>query len=110
MQLFHAGDLSDICTPFFALPAEMLLADDFNAKIRDRLVSEVHLSFNNREFDPDSPYHSAALAGLPAGCCWAMTMWRSCSARAIGREIYVIGTGPSLERHFAASGGGARAG
>ena len=56
VQLFYAGDLSDICTPFFALPAEMLLADDFNAKIRDRLVSEVHLSFNNREFDPHLPF------------------------------------------------------
>ena len=55
VQLLYAGDLSDICTPFFALPAEMLLSDDFSAKIRDRLVSEVHLSFNNREFDPQSP-------------------------------------------------------
>lgn len=55
VQLLYAGDLSDIFTPFFALPAEMLLADDHSAKIRDRLVSEVHLSFNNRDFDPQSP-------------------------------------------------------
>ena len=29
IELLYAGDLPDICTPFFALPAEMLLADDF---------------------------------------------------------------------------------
>ena len=55
VELRYAGDQPDIHPPFFALPSEMVLADDFNAKIRDRLISEVHLAFNNREFDPQSP-------------------------------------------------------
>lgn len=99
VQLFYAGDLSDICTPFFALPAEMLLADDFNAKIRDRLVSEVHLSFNNREFDPNLPFIQQRLQD-----CLPVLLGDDDVAQlfgtASGREIYVIGTGPTLEGHF----------
>ncbi|MBP5956836.1 DUF115 domain-containing protein [Pseudomonas anatoliensis] len=99
VQLFYAGDLSDICTPFFALPAEMLLADDFNAKIRDRLVSEVHLSFNNREFDPQSPVIRQRLQDcLPVllGDDDVATLFGTC----VDREVYVIATGPTLEGHF----------
>ncbi|WP_247257698.1 motility associated factor glycosyltransferase family protein [Pseudomonas moorei] len=99
VELLFAGDLQDICTPFFALPAEMLLADDFNAKIRDRLVNEVHLSFNNRKFDPQSPFIQQRLQDclevLLADADVAQ-LFGTC----IGREIYVIGTGPTLEGHF----------
>jgi hypothetical protein len=99
VELLFAGDLPDICTPFFALPAEMLLADDFNAKIRDRLVSEVHLSFNNREFDPQSPFIQQRLQD-----CLEVLLADDDAAQLFGtcagREIYVIGTGPTLEGHF----------
>ncbi|WP_339477123.1 motility associated factor glycosyltransferase family protein [Pseudomonas fluorescens] len=99
VELFYAGDLSDICTPFFALPAEMLLADDFNAKIRDRLVSEVHLSFNNREFDPRSPVIQQRLQD-----CLPMLLGDDDVAQLFGtcvdRDVYVIATGPTLEGHF----------
>ncbi|MFJ2287469.1 motility associated factor glycosyltransferase family protein [Pseudomonas iridis] len=99
VELFYAGDLSDICTPFFALPAEMLLADDFNAKIRDRLVSEVHLSFNNREFDPRSPVIQQRLQDcLPVllGDDDVAQLFGTC----VDRDVYVIATGPTLEGHF----------
>ncbi|MBP5944729.1 MULTISPECIES: motility associated factor glycosyltransferase family protein [unclassified Pseudomonas] len=99
VELFYAGDLSDICTPFFALPTEMLLADDFNAKIRDRLVSEVHLSFNNREFDPQSPVIQQRLQDcLPVllGDDDVAQLFGTC----VDREVYVIATGPTLEGHF----------
>jgi len=99
VELLYAGDLPDICTPFFALPAEMLLADDFNAKIRDRLVSEVHLSFNNRDFDP----RSAVILQRLQDCLPVLLadddvarLFGTCT----GRDIYVIGTGPTLEQHF----------
>ncbi|MDR9862200.1 motility associated factor glycosyltransferase family protein [Pseudomonas baetica] len=99
VQLFYAGDLSDIRTPFFALPAEMLLADDFNAKIRDRLVNEVHLSFNNREFDAQSPFIQQRLQE-----CLPVLLGDDDVAQLFGtcpdRQIYVIGTGPTLESHF----------
>jgi len=99
VQLLYAGDMSDICTPFFALPAEMLLADDFSAKIRDRLVSEVHLSFNNRDFDPQSPVivqrlHDTLEVLLSDDD--VAQLFGTCPER----EIYVIGTGPSLEGNF----------
>ncbi|HEX8593324.1 MAG TPA: 6-hydroxymethylpterin diphosphokinase MptE-like protein [Pseudomonas sp.] len=99
VELDYASDAPEIQLPFFALPAELELADETNARMRDRLVSEVHLHFNNREFDPQAPHilqrleesfplvssddDVAALFGTQAD-----------------REIYVIGTGPSLEQHF----------
>ncbi|MHC8412396.1 motility associated factor glycosyltransferase family protein [Pseudomonas sp. Hz4] len=99
VELLYAGDQADIYTPFFALPCEMVLADDFNAKIRDRLVSEVHLSFNNRDFDPQSPVIlqrlQDSLEVLLADDDVAQ-LFGTCA----DREIYVIGTGPSLEGHF----------
>jgi hypothetical protein len=77
----------------------MLLADDFNAKIRDRLVNEVHLSFNNRDFDPQLPFIQQRLQDcldvLLADDDVAQ-LFGTCT----GREIYVIGTGPTLESHF----------
>src|SRR5450830_836127 len=51
VELSYAADHPEILLPFFALPAELVLADDDNARIRDRLVGGVHLTFNNREFD-----------------------------------------------------------
>ncbi|WP_277761180.1 6-hydroxymethylpterin diphosphokinase MptE-like protein [Pseudomonas sp. A34-9] len=99
VELFYAGDHADFFTPFFALPAEMLLADDFNAKVRDRLVSEVHLSFNNRDFDPQSPEIQQRLqACLPVLLADAdvAQLFGTCA----GREIYVIATGPTLEQHY----------
>ncbi len=99
VELLYAGDLSDIHLPFFALPSEMLLADDFNAKIRDRLISEVHLSFNNREFDPQSPAIIERLEEsreLVSRDRDVAELFATCT----GREVYVIGTGPSLELHF----------
>ncbi|KAB0499754.1 motility associated factor glycosyltransferase family protein [Pseudomonas vancouverensis] len=99
VELMVAGDLPDIFTPFFALPAEMLLADDFNAKIRDRLVSEVHLSFNNRDFDPQSPFIQQRLQDsleVLLADDDAAQLFGSCT----GRDVYVIGTGPTLEGHF----------
>ena len=94
VELFYAGDHPDFFTPFFALPAEMLLADDFNAKVRDRLVSEVHLSFNNRDFDPQSTEIQQRLQEcLPVLLADAdvAQLFGTCA----GREIYVIATGPT---------------
>ncbi len=99
VELFYAGDHPDFFTPFFALPAEMLLADDFNAKVRDRLVSEVHLSFNNRDFDPQSMEIQQRLQEcLPVLLADAdvAQLFDTCA----GREIYVIATGPTLEQHY----------
>jgi len=99
VELGYAGDLAEIQLPFFALPSELVLADDYNAKIRDRLVSEVHLAFNNRDFVADSPEVAQRLqasAELVASDNDVAQLFGSQP----GREIFVIATGPSLERHF----------
>jgi len=99
IELGYAADCREIQLPFFALPAELELADENNARIRDRLVSEVHLHFNNREFDPQSPQILQRLEesfDLVSSDPDVAELFGSQS----GREIYVIGTGPSLEQHF----------
>lgn len=97
--LLHAGDLVEIQLPFFALPAELVLADDYNAKIRDRLISEVHLAFTNREFDPQSPEIVERLQST-----FSLVREDRDVAELFGafkgREAFVVATGPSLEQHF----------
>jgi hypothetical protein len=99
VELLYAGDLGEIQLPFFALPAELVLADDYNAKIRDRLISETHLAFNNREFDPQAPEIVARLkatADLVQVDSDVAELFDSLGER----EVFVIATGPSLEQHF----------
>ena len=99
VELLYAGDLAEIQLPFFALPSELVLADDFNAKIRDRLISEIHLSFNNREFDPQDPdivERLQASLELVQADRDVTGLFGSCK----GQEVFVIATGPSLEQHF----------
>ncbi|WP_447788902.1 motility associated factor glycosyltransferase family protein [Pseudomonas farris] len=99
VELLYAGDLAEIQLPFFALPSELVLADDFNAKIRDRLISETHLSFNNREFDPQAPdIVERLLASLEL--VQADRDVAELFGSRKGEEVFVIATGPSLEQHF----------
>lgn len=99
VELAYAGDYREIELPFFALPAELELADETNARIRDRLVSEIHLHFNNREFDPQSPQIIQRLQDS-FELVKADRDVAELFGTQPGREVYVIGTGPSLEQHF----------
>ncbi|SCZ28205.1 MULTISPECIES: motility associated factor glycosyltransferase family protein [unclassified Pseudomonas] len=97
--LLYAGDLAEIQLPFFALPAELVLADDYSAKIRDRLISEIHLDFTNRAFDPQSPEIVERLQST-----FSLVREDRDVAELFGtlngREAFVVATGPSLEQHF----------
>ena len=99
VALLYAGDLAEIQLPFFALPAELVLADDYDAKIRDRLISEIHLDFTNQAFDPQSPEIVERLQST-----FSLVQEDRDVAELFGTlkggEAFVIATGPSLERHF----------
>lgn len=99
VELLYAGDQYEIQLPFFALPSELVLADDYNAKIRDRLISETHLTFSNRAFDPDDP---EIVERLQSSVEWVRTDSDVVELFATrpGQEVFVIATGPSLEQHF----------
>lgn len=97
--LLYAGDLAEIQLPFFALPAELVLADDYSAKIRDRLISEIHLDFTNREFDSQAPEIVQRLQStfnLVRDDRDVAELFGAFK----GREAFVVATGPSLEQHF----------
>lgn len=101
VELVFAGDSSEIQLPFFALPSELVLADDFSAKIRDRLISESHLAYNNRRFDvADARLQGLLEASLPL--LQQDPDVASLFGSAQGRDCYVIATGPSLARHLPA--------
>jgi hypothetical protein len=101
VELSRAGEHEEMSLPFFALPAEMVLADDFNARMRDRLLSETHLAFNNRHF-------SAQLPELQQRLRETESLVRSDAdvaqlfSTAPNAHVYVIATGPSLEQHLPA--------
>lgn len=101
VELAYAGDAGEIALPFFALPAELVLADDFNAKVRDRLIGEVHLTYNNRNFDVADP----ALVALLDQSLPLLRADRDVAelfgSRA-GEGVLVIATGPTLQGHLPA--------
>jgi hypothetical protein len=99
VELLYAGDQSDLQRPCFALPSELVLADDFNSKLRDRLVHEVHLSFDNRGFDPRAPHIVQRLQDCAEVLRTDHDVAELFSTR-VGEHVYVIATGPSLEQHF----------
>lgn len=101
VELGYAGDAGEIALPFFALPAELVLADDFNAKIRDRLVSETHLTFNNTLFDVADP-HLAALLDKSLPLLRADRDVAELFGSRAGQEAFVIATGPTLQGHLTA--------
>jgi hypothetical protein len=100
VMLAYACDHQEIQLPFFALPAELVLADDNNARIRDRLVSEVHLSFNNRAFSADDP-HNIALLEQGRALLQADTDVAALFGSQPGRGAFILATGPSLQQHLA---------
>jgi len=101
VELSLAGEHGEMALPFFALPGELVLADDFNARMRDRLVSETHLAFNNRHFAAEQPHLLQRLLENEALVRGDADVARLFDTQQ-GREVLVIATGPSLERHFAA--------
>ncbi|HXR00999.1 MAG TPA: 6-hydroxymethylpterin diphosphokinase MptE-like protein [Pseudomonas sp.] len=99
VSLDYADAWSEIQLPFFALPAELVLADDSAARIRDRLVSEVHVGFNNQEFSPDNPDNIQRLEQGRA-LIQLDTDVAALFATQPGREVFIIATGPSLQQHL----------
>ncbi|MFK3796091.1 motility associated factor glycosyltransferase family protein [Pseudomonas sp. NPDC088444] len=97
--LAYADERTEIQLPFFALPAEMVLADDSSARIRDRLVSEVHVNFNNREFSTDNPENIERLKQGRALLESDSDVAALFGTHA-GRDVFVIATGPSLQQHL----------
>lgn len=99
LTLALAEDEAEICLPFVAMPSELVLASDASAKIRDRLVSELHLSFNNRPFQHQDPEvverleANKVLVGLDGDVAQLF-------GTQAGKGVYVIATGPTLEHHF----------
>lgn len=94
-----ASEYKDIQRPFFAIPAELFLASDDNAKIRDRLVAEIELPYVNQRFNPRNPeilvrieQNISLLEADPD----AATLFDSYK----GKEAYVLASGPSLELHY----------
>lgn len=99
VMLAYADERTEIQLPFFALPAELVLADDANARIRDRLVSEVHVGFNNREFSPENPESFKRLEQGRA-LLQSDTDVAALFGSQPGRDVLVIATGPSLQQHL----------
>lgn len=99
VTLHMASEYKDIQLPFFAIPAELFLATDGNAKIRDRLVAEIEQPYVNQRFNPKNPelldrieQNILLLKSDPD----VATLFDSYK----GKEAFVLASGPSLELHY----------
>lgn len=99
VTLAYADESPEIQLPFFALPAELVLADDPSARIRDRLVSEVHLAFNNQTFDPGTEANQRQLQQSLALVQSDKDVGELFGTQ-VGREALILATGPSLQQHL----------
>lgn len=94
-----AADEDEIRLPFFALPAELRLAEDAASGIRDRLIREISLPHTNRRYEQHLPALRQRLADnrhlLKRDGDVA-----SLFGRAPGRQALVIGAGPTLKSHL----------
>ena len=99
LELGMAGDSLEVQLPFFALPAELQLADDTAGKMRDRLMTELHSDFVNRRFQPDNPIlvsHIEANRALIAHDADVGALFGSRQ----GQQAVVVGAGPSLQHNL----------
>lgn len=99
IELGLAGDAAEIQLPFFALPPELVLASERNARIRDRLVAEIGVPFANARFDPDDPERLARLAANRALLAGDRDVAELFCSRP-GCEAWILATGPTLSGHY----------
>ena len=99
VDLDQAGREPKLVPPLFALPSELLLADNFNARSRDLLVRYIQQDFVNRAFDPQDPFWHERVNGNLALLREDADVAELFDSQR-GREVFVIATGPTLERHF----------
>lgn len=100
VELQLAGRSREIGFPFVALPAELILACDRHAKIRDRLVAQIELPYVNRQFDPALPQRRERIASNQTRLAEDPDVSQLFGSRP-GCEALVIATGPTLLQHYA---------
>lgn len=97
--LMLAASEAEIRQPFFALPAELQLAEDEASRIRDRLIREITLPHTNHRYAQHLPMLQQRLADnrylLKQDGDVASLF--GCAA---GRRALVIGAGPTLKSNL----------
>lgn len=99
VHLALTANEEEIRLPFFALPAELHLAEDAASRIRDRLVREITLPHTNRRYEQLNPLLQQRLANnrhlleLDGDVA-------SLFGSAPGRQALVMGAGPTLKSHL----------
>lgn len=100
VQLAVAGDDKELQPPYVVLPAELVLASDFNQKIRQRLCSELEV---------DNVRHrlAAQITPLLPRLQQNQPFWRRdkqvqqlFGTIPTAQQAFVIAAGPSLEQHY----------
>lgn len=100
VDLQLAADSKELSLPFLTTPAELHLASDRNAKLRDRLVAEIELPYVNSRFDIAEPTKLARIEENRARVA-ADPDVRELFGTRKGTKAIVIATGPSLVKHYA---------
>jgi len=101
VSLSMAGEDSDIRLPFFAVPPELFLASDLNARVRDHLVAELDIPFANARFDPNKPEWIERLESNRALLERDRDVTELFGSRS-GGQAWVLAAGPTLASHYPA--------
>lgn len=99
VKLNFSSNEKEIQLPFVVVPSELILANDRNSKIRDRLVSEIEIDFVNRQFNKNDPKIIARLNSnitLVENDLDVAQLF----GHYPGSTICIIATGPSLSSQY----------
>ncbi|MEW7864216.1 motility associated factor glycosyltransferase family protein [Aeromonas diversa] len=99
VELTLASDEQEIALPFFALPSELVLAEDEAFRVRGRLMSEIAAGFVRQRFDPNAPAIRQRLIENEPLVAQDGDV-SSLFASRPGSIALILASGPSLEKHL----------
>lgn len=94
ITLHCAQTMSDIYKPFCANPSELVLCDDKNVQLRDRITTELNNDFVQKQFDTDNLYY------LKNRDYVLTDPDISSLSSPINENIFIAAAGPTLESHL----------
>lgn len=98
VSLLFPLDMMSLHTPFCCSPAELILAEEATAPLRDRIEQELNLEFSNRRH-----ITSNAIGQQQMRACLPFLQQDSSISKLSSPEnpeIFVAAAGPTLETHF----------
>lgn len=100
VQLDVAGEDKELQPPYVVLPSELVLASDFNQKIRQRLCSELEVDNVSQRLAENTAHLRPRLQQNQPYWQQDQQVQKLFRTLTAGQQAFVIAAGPSLEQHY----------